>query len=309
MFPPEVRRRPRTLSDFRLFLSRLPLPGPLLDNCQGRDYSCTAMRHTLTRGIRSRHHAPSARGFVTVLCFGLWLSLVCASVPARATTDSAKAAAATADTTSSPQATAPVPVPKPQKIMIVGDSFAVGLGITMGQSLRAQKGVALSSRGKVSSGLNSPRFYDWEKALNDFLAAERPQNLVVMLGGNDAKNGPGTPEWGQDYAAKAKRLLDIAAAYGAKVFWVGLPPMREKAFSQRAWVANQAVRSACLAAKDCRFIDSWDLFADAAGNFCAKKPVGGKNKALRGKDGVHFTPTGCKLLTDRIASGLSAPSP
>jgi hypothetical protein len=35
---------------------------------------------------------------------------------------------------------------------------------------------------------------------------------------------------------------------------------------------------------------SWDLFADAAEISAPKKPVGGKNKALRGKDGVHFTP-------------------
>ena len=34
--------------------------------------------------------------------------------------------------------------------------------------------------------------------------------LLVMLGGNDAKNGRGTPQWAQDFSAKAKRFLDIA---------------------------------------------------------------------------------------------------
>ena len=46
------------------------------------------------------------------------------------------------------------------------------------------------------------------------------------------------------------------------------------------------------------------LFADNTGNFSAKKPVAGKAVPLRGKDGVHFSPAGCKLLTDRIATGL-----
>jgi hypothetical protein len=194
----------------------------------------------------------------------------------------------------------------PQKILIVGDSFAVGLGLTLEQSLKPAGTVALASHGKVSSGLNSPRFYDWEKALAEFITAEKPDVLVVMLGGNDAKNGQGTPQWTQDFQAKAKRFLDIAGNHGVKVYWVGLPPMREKSFSQRAWTANTAMRAACAAAPTCRFIDSWDLFADASGNFCAKKSVSGKAVSLRGKDGVHFSAAGCRLLTDRIATGMTA---
>jgi hypothetical protein len=205
-----------------------------------------------------------------------------------------------------PRQNPPAPGTTPQKILIVGDSFAVGLGMTMEQSLKPAGPVALASRGKVSSGLNSPRFYDWEKALTDFLQTEKPNVLVVMLGGNDAKNGQGTPQWSTDFQAKAKRFLDIAGNHGVKVYWVGLPPMREKAYSQRAWTANEAMRAACASASACKFVDSWDLFADASGKFCAKKPVAGKALSLRGKDGVHFTAAGCKLLTDRIATGMTA---
>ncbi|MHC1789418.1 SGNH/GDSL hydrolase family protein [Solidesulfovibrio sp.] len=194
----------------------------------------------------------------------------------------------------------------PKKILIVGDSFAVGLGMTLEQSLKPRGPVALASRGKVSSGLNTPKFYDWEKALGEFLTLEKPDALVVMLGGNDAKNGKGTPEWSKDFQAKAARFLSIAAGHGVSVIWVGLPPMREKTFSQKAWTANEAMRAACATTRNCRFIDSWDLFADTTGKFSAKKPVGGKAVSLRGKDGVHFSAAGCKLLTDRIATGLTA---
>lgn len=194
----------------------------------------------------------------------------------------------------------------PQKVLIVGDSFAAGLGLTMEQSLKAAGPVALANKAKISTGLNSPQFYDWEKALAEFLDAEKPDALLVMLGGNDAKNGRGTPQWSQDFEAKAKRFLDIAAKHKAKVYWVGLPPMREKAYSQRAWTANEAMRAACATAPSCRFIDSWDLFSDKSGNFCAKKAVAGKAVALRGKDGVHFTTAGCRLLTDRIATGMTS---
>lgn len=196
---------------------------------------------------------------------------------------------------------------EPRKILLVGDSFAQGLGLTMPQSLGQKSQAALANRGKVSSGLNSPQFYDWEKALTTYLDAEKPDVLLVMLGGNDAKNGRGTPQWAQDFSAKAKRFLDIAAGHGVTVYWVGLPPMREKAYSQRAWTANEAMRAACGAAGSCRFIDSWDLFADASGRFCPKKTLAGKAVSLRGKDGVHFTTAGCRLLTDRIVLAMADP--
>lgn len=195
----------------------------------------------------------------------------------------------------------------PRKILLVGDSFAVGLGLTLPQSLGQASPIALSSRGKVSSGLNSPHFYDWEQALTEFLNTEKPDALVVMLGGNDAKNGRGTPQWADDFTAKAKRFLDIAGAHGVKIYWVGLPPMREKAYSQRAWTTNEAMRAACGRAASCRFIDSWDLFADASGRFCAKKSISGKAVSLRGKDGVHFTTAGSRLLTDRIVLAMATP--
>ncbi len=196
---------------------------------------------------------------------------------------------------------------EPRKILLVGDSFAQGLGLTMPQSLGQKCRTALSNQGKVSSGLNSPQFYDWERALAQFLDAEKPDVLVVMLGGNDAKNGRGTPQWAQDFTAKASRFLSIAAGHGVAVYWVGLPPMREKAFNERARTANDAMRAACAAAGSCRFIDSWDIFADASGRFCAKKTVAGKAISLRGKDGVHFTTAGCRLLTDRIVTAMASP--
>ena len=272
------------------------------------------MRYSLARpfGGRTNHTLPSILSAATLVCvlaapcflpIQAWAKKPAKAAPAdvAATTASPQPAATAGSLAASAQAAC-----APKKVLIVGDSFAVGLGMTMEQSLKPRGPVALASRGKVSSGLNTPKFYDWEKALGEFLTEEKPEALVVMLGGNDAKNGKGTPEWSKDFQAKAARFLSIAANHKVSVVWVGLPPMREKTFSQKAWTANEAMRSACLTAKGCRFIDSWDLFADNAGNFSAKKPVGGKAVSLRGKDGVHFSAAGCKLLTDRIVTGLTA---
>uniref|UniRef100_I2Q1Z6 Uncharacterized protein n=1 Tax=Desulfovibrio sp. U5L TaxID=596152 RepID=I2Q1Z6_9BACT len=258
-----------------------------------------------------RHIPRTLPRLLTALTAGLILALALApgawagkKGPARQP-ESAKQAAGPSPEACPPAGTPGASGQPPQKVLIVGDSFAVGLGLTMEQSLRTAGPVVLASRGKTSTGLESPHFYDWEKALADFLIAEKPDILLVMLGGNDAKNGRGTPQWSHDFEAKAHRFLEIAGRHKVRVYWVGLPPMREKSFSQRAWTANEAMRAACATATSCRFIDSWDLFADKSGNFCAKKTLAGKAVALRGKDGVHFTAAGCKLLTDHIATGMT----
>lgn len=192
-----------------------------------------------------------------------------------------------------------------RSILVVGDSFAVGIGMTMAESLRQAKDVRLDQKGKTSSGLDNAKFHNWGKTLEGLLSTARPDALVVMIGGNDAQNGPGNQVWADSYRQKAAEFLGIAAKRQVPVYWVALPPMREPGLNARVKTANTAMRAACEAGPDCRFIDSWDIFADAKGDYAEEKTVDGKTVKLRGKDGVHFTMTGYKLLSDRVLAGFS----
>ncbi len=203
----------------------------------------------------------------------------------------------------------PSPAPQagadaPKSIMVAGDSFAVGVGMSLAEELRGT-GIALSQRGKTSSGLNSPRFYDWNAALEEFLAKEKPDALVVMLGANDAQNGSGSSSWADEFSAKTGKFIEIAAKAGARVYWVGLPPMRDDKLTAKVKTANEAMKKACDASADCFFIESWDLFCDESGAFVRKKVLGGKTVTLRGKDGVHMTMSGYKALGDKILDKCS----
>ncbi len=193
---------------------------------------------------------------------------------------------------------------RPGSILVVGDSFAVGVGMLLAPTLK-KKGIKLAARGKTSSGLNSPRFYNWEKALARFLKNDRPDALVVMIGGNDANNGDGSAKWTENYRKKASRFLNLAEKADVPVCWVALPPMKNKTFDKKVRAANRAGRRACMETGGCGYVEADKLFGDAAGRYVRKKTLHGKTVSLRAKDGVHLTTAGYRLVCDAVMKHVS----
>lgn len=187
-----------------------------------------------------------------------------------------------------------------RSVLVVGDSFAVGIGMSLSSLLQHYDHISLYEKGKTSSGLISKKFYNWEKKLREYLESSHPDALVVMISGNDAHNGSGSKSWASSYETKMADFLSIAAGYDVPVYLVGLPPMGKEDYSERAKVANRAIKNACDKSSDCDYVDAWPLFADETGAFTRHKTIGGASKTLRGKDGVHFTMTGYKLLGSEI---------
>ena len=207
---------------------------------------------------------------------------------------------------------APAATPaKEAKVAVVGDSLAVGVGMTMSQHIRAYQGAACFPLGKVSTGLISKKFYDWEKTLSELVATEKPSAVVVVMGGNDANNPiagkmPGTPEWDAAYREKAESFLRIATQKGVHVLWVGLPAMRDAAYNKRVLAVNEAAKAACTAVGgSCSYMEASDIFTDAAGKFVQTKTIGGKKVSLRAKDGVHMTMNGYNLLCGQVLDRLA----
>ena len=198
-----------------------------------------------------------------------------------------------------------------QAVAVVGDSLAVGVGMTMEQRLKKSEGVGCLPLGKVSTGLISKK-YDWDKGLAELLAKEPITAVVVVLGGNDANNAiagkaAGTTEWNAAYVAKAERFLRIAEVAQVKVLWVGLPAMKEAAYAKRVEAVNAAAKSACSKVSGCVYMEASDIFTDASGNYVQAKDIGGKTVSLRAGDGVHMTMTGYDLLCRRVLDKLDLP--
>lgn len=196
-------------------------------------------------------------------------------------------------------------------VAVVGDSLAVGIGMTMAERLRGYEGMGCQPLGKISTGLISKKFYDWEKRLSELVATEKLAAVVVMLGGNDADNriagkAAGTPEWDAAYRQKAESFLRIAASSGVRVLWVGLPAMRDPEYNKRVAAVNAAAKKACAAVPGCAYMEASDLFTDASGNYVQAKDINGRTVTLRGKDGVHMTMTGYDLLCRQVLDRLAA---
>ena len=231
--------------------------------------------------------------------------------PAEAASPAAKASPAQA------AARKPGETPSPARsIAVVGDSLAVGIGLTMEKNIKKIDGMVCHPLGKVSTGLISKKGLDWEKKLTELVAREKPTAVVVVMGGNDANNSiagkaAGTPEWNEAYRQKAESFLSIAANGGVKVLWVGLPAMRDAAYSKRVQAVNAAAREACSKVAGCAYMDASDIFVDASGNYVQAKDIGGKTVSLRAKDGVHMTMTGydllCRQVLDKLAGAGTLP--
>ena len=196
-------------------------------------------------------------------------------------------------------------------VAVVGDSLAVGIGMTMSQHIQNYQGAGCFPLGKVSTGLISKRFFDWEKKLSELVAKEKLAAVVVMMGGNDANNPiagkpAGTPEWDAAYREKAESFLRIAAQAGVKVLWVGLPAMRDPAYNKRVVAVNDAAKAACAKVGGCSYMEASAIFTDDSGKFVQAKSINGKKVPLRAKDGVHMTMNGYDLLCRQVLDKLTA---
>lgn len=187
-------------------------------------------------------------------------------------------------------------------ILVVGDSFAVGVGMGLETAFAGRSKVMTTEMGRVSSGLDSPGTYDWNRELKEALNHQRFDLVVVMLGANDAHNGPGTAAWGRQYQSKFSNFLRICSERHIRTLVVGLPPMKKTDFTQRVEVTNEAIKNASREFPNvCVYIDSFSRFSDGSGRFTDSIMVRGELKKVRAADGVHFTGTGYLLLSKMVA--------
>jgi len=198
-------------------------------------------------------------------------------------------------------------------VKVLGDTFAEMLADGLVQQFADRPDIGISTLTKASSGLVRSDFFDWGKAATDLAAgSEKLDAVVIMLGSNDRqqiREGEAvyelrSQEWRAAYTRRIDAFLAPLKARGTKVFWVGLPPMKnERVTADVVWF-NEIFRDRAEQA-GATYVDIWDGFVDANGAYSSAGPdLNGRVTKLRSGDGVHFTKSGSQLAAHYVERDL-----
>lgn len=216
------------------------------------------------------------------------------------------------------------------RVLILGDSMIAGaFGLFLQRALHRRMGAAVERKGKSSSGLARPDFYDWLEIGPPIAKSFSPDATVVMFGGNDCQSLRtgvekdagwipwGKPKWEQDYRRRIREFCDRVAPVGTRLFWIGMPVMGHERLHGRVKWINTVFLDEMNNRAQSEFVDIWKTMANRKGHYTDKLRVNGKLTKVRAGDGIHLTVKGAHHLVDAVAprlarslgQTLSAPQP
>jgi hypothetical protein len=224
-------------------------------------------------------------------------------------------------TTTIPTTTTTVPVfnqhptpADPLRVLVVGDSIGLDLGQPLVSDLAATGVITPKLDGREDTGLSRPDYFDWPAELQVDLANDRPQLVVVMIGANDPQSlvggdtsiPYGAPDWNTGYGQRVGAFIDDATSAGARVLWVGMPPMASPQLNGEMQMINNVVQKQIDARPQvATYLASASVLADSQGNFTAYLPnASGVEVNIRTVDGVHLSPGGGELLSQAVIASF-----
>ena len=198
------------------------------------------------------------------------------------------------------------------RVVVFGDSLAVGLWQGLANSIGTEDSFQVLKKTKASSGLVRDDFYNWSAVVEKVLETERVDIAVWLIGVNDGqemrtKKGkikPRSPGWNERYRARLDRIVKAFQAKGTAVYWVGLPIMRSQRVSSDVAYFNEIFRER-MELLGARYVDVWDGFANEEGKYDAYGPdLAGEKRKLRRANGIHLTKRGNQKLAYFVSQAV-----
>lgn len=166
----------------------------------------------------------------------------------------------------------------------------------------------------ISTGLTRPDYFDWPAQLSTAMLAgddpsRRPEAVIFMAGGNDdqpmrtedAKLATNSAEWLDEYRRRVATMMDITAYSDVRLYWIGLPPMKDERRESIAVNVNQLLAEEAALREWVTFIDIVPLLLDEEGNY-NQYIVGpdGQSRKARERDGVHVTARASQWISQQV---------
>jgi len=203
----------------------------------------------------------------------------------------------------------------PMKLWIIGDSFVELFGPAL-ENDAADTGVMRTEVDfRFISGLVRSDYFDWPAHITQRLPAVQPDAVVVMFGGNDGqpmtRGGqqlePDTPEWLAVYHELVGEAMDVLLTGTTRVYWVGLPIMRDDRFTQRVIGFNTVYEEEAAERPGVVYVNIFDLFKDENGQYSTYlRTESGNLLEMRMEDGAHFTWNGAYRLSGLVLETIAA---
>jgi len=231
------------------------------------------------------------------------------------TTSTAPDDSGTTTTTAAPADLRGITAEEPMKLWVIGDSFVELFGPAL-ENDSADTGVMETEVDfRFISGLVRSDYFDWPAHITQRLPEVRPDAVVVMFGGNDGQPltwqgtelQPDTPEWLEVYHGLVGEAMDVLLTGTTRVYWVGLPIMRDDRFTQRVIGFNRVYEEEAAARPGVAYVNIFDLFKDENGEYSTYlRTDSGDLLDMRMDDGAHFSWNGAYRLSGFVLEAIAA---
>jgi lysophospholipase L1-like esterase len=194
-------------------------------------------------------------------------------------------------------------------VLLVGDSMlAANLGASISSTFAGDPKLRIVSAYQTATGLTRPDVFDWGRVVTRLLERERPAYVICSLGANDSQSMRlgdellpfGSADWDAVYRVRVKAMMRSLTSGGAKVLWLGLPPMRDAGLSRRSTHLNRMFAQEARQHPGVEFLELSMLFAEPGGEYSSFLTVGKSVVRVRLEDGVHYSPPGARLLAQWV---------
>jgi hypothetical protein len=233
-------------------------------------------------------------------------------------TTSATATTATGTPTTTSPATKPSFTPTaaaPLRLWVGGDSLAAGPSWAVFVDAMATGVIRPQAEYQVGTGLVRNEFWDWPKHMDAVVGARAPPGSIFMVGANDdqgidvngASVSPPDQAWVDEYRRRVDTLMESMTAGGRRLIWIGMPPMRDVAYSQSMQLVDQVFQQESAKHRRVTYVDAWTLFSapGSPGTYAQFLPnESGQSTNMRLDDGIHLNVEGSQYLSRAVMATL-----
>jgi Uncharacterized protein conserved in bacteria len=204
----------------------------------------------------------------------------------------------------------PIVLTQNDKVFFAGDSLMQGVAPYVKKMLFKQYKIESIDLSKRSTGLSYPKAFDWPKTINDKLSEDPSiKLLVVFLGANDPWDFPvkgyatnarfKSKLWEKQYRLRIASILDHVQKHRVQVLWLAPPCMRKQKLNDGMVYLNKLYQSE-LEKTQQHFLTTNELLGCSYEKFNSFIETDKEKIKVRVDDGVHFTPSGQRILAKAI---------